>query len=201
MTGSGAHGTENGGGSVSLVLVRRLNAPAGLVFSAWTDPKWLVRWLVPGAGALREAVIDPRPGGAYRLDGVDPDGTAYQLCGSYIEIVPERRIVASWCYEGAAGGLRGPPTRIEVDLRPLGVDACELTLTHGALSGEEAASLHRTVWTICLDRLAWSLAPPRTNPPSARRSARSPNSMATSTASCRKPSTADASPTGCASWR
>lgn len=164
MTGGSAHGTEDGGGSVSLVLVRRLNAPAGLIFSAWTDPKWLVRWLVPGAGALREAVIDPRPGGAYRLEGVDPDGTAYQLCGSYIEIVPERRIVASWRYEGAAAGLRGPPTRVEVDLRPLGADACEVTLTHGALSSEEAASLHRTVWTICLDRLAWSLAPASDEP-------------------------------------
>lgn len=164
MSSIDAPRTEGAGGSVSLVLIRRLNAPAGLIFSAWTDPKWLVRWLVPGAGMLREAVIDPRPGGAYRLDGVDPDGTAYQLRGRYIEIVPERRIVASWCYEGAAAGLRGPPTRIEVDLRSVGTDACELTLTHGTLSGEEAASLHRTVWTICLDRLAWSLAPAADEP-------------------------------------
>jgi uncharacterized protein YndB with AHSA1/START domain/predicted pyridoxine 5'-phosphate oxidase superfamily flavin-nucleotide-binding protein len=159
MSGTGAPD-----GSVSLILVRRMNAAAGLIFAAWTDPKWLVRWLVPGAGMLRGAVIDPRPGGAYRLEGIDPDGTPYRLCGRYIEIVPERRIAASWSYEGAAAGLLGPPTRVEVDLRPLGIDACELTLTHASLSGEEAAALHRTVWTICLDRLAWSLAPGEDEP-------------------------------------
>jgi uncharacterized protein len=159
MTSAGTPGTEGGSGSVSLVLVRRVNAPVSFIFTAWTDPKWLARWLVPGAGTLREAVIDPRPGGAYRLEAVDPDGMPYRLSGRYLEIVPERRIVATWSYEGAATGLLGPPTRVEVDLRPLGADTCELTLTHGALSGEEAAAYHRTVWTICLDRLAWSLAP------------------------------------------
>jgi hypothetical protein len=73
--------------------------------------------------------------------------------------VPERRIVASWSYEGAAAGMLGPPTLVTAELRPLGPDACELTLTHGALPGEEAAALHRLVWSICLDRLAWSLTP------------------------------------------
>ncbi|MBU3890844.1 SRPBCC domain-containing protein [Methylosinus sp. KRF6] len=156
--------TSAAGRSVSLVLVRRINAPARQIFTAWTDPKWLVRWLIPGAGALREAVIDPRPGGAYRLEGLDPDGTRYQLCGRYIDVAPERRISSSWEYEGAAAGLCGPPTRVDVDLRPLGADACELTLTHGELQGEEAAATHRILWTICLDRLVWSLVPPPDEP-------------------------------------
>jgi uncharacterized protein len=159
MIGAGTPGTEGSSGSVSLVLVRCMNAPPGLIFTAWTDPKWLVRWLVPGAGTLREAVIDARPGGAYRLEAIDPDGMPYRLCGHYIEIVPNRRIVASWRYEGGTAGLLGPPTRVTADLRPLGPDACELTLTHGELPGEEAAALHRMVWSICFDRLAWSLAP------------------------------------------
>lgn len=154
MTDAGAAGSL-----ASLVLVRRIDAAAGQIFTAWTDPRWLVRWLIPGAGALREAVLDPRPGGAYRLEGLDPDGTRYRLCGRYIEIVPERRIAMSWEYEGAATSLCGPPTRVDVDLRPLGTDACELTLTHGELRGEDAVAAHRTVWTICLDRLVWSLAP------------------------------------------
>ncbi|MBG0807849.1 SRPBCC domain-containing protein [Methylosinus sp. H3A] len=156
--------TGPAGRPVSLVLVRRINAPAGQIFTAWTDPKWLVRWLIPGAGALRDAVIDPSPGGAYRLEGLDPDGTRYCLCGRYIEVAAERRIALSWEYEGAAAGLCGPPTRVDVDLRPLGADACELTLTHGELQGEEAAATHRILWTICLDRLVWSLVPPPDEP-------------------------------------
>lgn len=156
--------TDAAGRPVSLVLVRRINAPAGHIFTAWTDPKWLVRWLIPGAGALREAVIDPRPGGAYRLEGLDPDGTRYRLCGRYIDVATERRIALSWEYEGAAAGLCGPPTRVDVDLRPLGADACELTLTHGELQGDEAAATHRILWTICLDRLVWSLVPPPDEP-------------------------------------
>jgi uncharacterized protein YndB with AHSA1/START domain/predicted pyridoxine 5'-phosphate oxidase superfamily flavin-nucleotide-binding protein len=149
---------------ISVASVRRLSAPAGLVFAACTDPKWLVRWLAPGAGTVRSATVDLRPGGSFRLDGVDPDGVPYEICGRYLEIVHERRIVTGWAYRGALANLGGAPSKVRIDLREIGKDACELTLTHSELTSTEAAEIYRIVWSVCLDRLAWATDPDPAEP-------------------------------------
>jgi uncharacterized protein YndB with AHSA1/START domain/predicted pyridoxine 5'-phosphate oxidase superfamily flavin-nucleotide-binding protein len=142
-----------------MTLVRQLDAPTGLVFNACTDPKWLSRWLAPGAGTIEWVTVDLRPGGAFRLHGIDPDGAGYDIWGCYIEIVPDQRIVATWHYSGAVADLQGLPSTLRIDVRTLGQDRCELALTHAELTSAEAAELYRTVWSICLDRLAWSIDP------------------------------------------
>lgn len=149
-----------GADSTSAVsLVRRLAAPVALVFTACTDPKWLARWLAPGAGTVRAVIVDLRPDGAFRLDGVDPDGEAYEISGRYLEIVREKRIVMTWSYDGAIVALAGPTSRVQIDLRSLGEDVCELALTHGELKGAAAAETYHLVWSVCLDRFAWSIDP------------------------------------------
>ncbi|MGQ9366203.1 SRPBCC domain-containing protein [Azospirillum sp. ST 5-10] len=155
---------RRGDPTVSIALVRRLDASVALAFEACTDPKWLARWLTPGAGAVRSATVDIRPGGAYRLDGIDPDGTPYEISGRYLDIAHAKRIVATWNYDGAVADLGGPTSKVRIDLRPLGEDACELTLTHTELTSTEAAELYRTVWSICLDRLAWAADPDPADP-------------------------------------
>jgi uncharacterized protein YndB with AHSA1/START domain/predicted pyridoxine 5'-phosphate oxidase superfamily flavin-nucleotide-binding protein len=144
---------------VSVALVRRLNASADLVFKACTDPKWLARWLTPGAGTIHSVTVDFRVGGSFRLDGMDPDGSPYEVTGCYLEITPGKRIVATWNYDGAVAELGGPVSEIQFDLRSLGQDVCELTLTHAEMADNGKAERYRTVWSICLDRLAWSTDP------------------------------------------
>lgn len=39
-------------------MVRKLNAPARAVFTAWTDPTILAKWLAPGADTVTSVTID-----------------------------------------------------------------------------------------------------------------------------------------------
>jgi uncharacterized protein YndB with AHSA1/START domain/predicted pyridoxine 5'-phosphate oxidase superfamily flavin-nucleotide-binding protein len=150
--------------TMAVAVVRRVDVSAALAYVACTDPKWLVRWLVPGAGTIRSAAVDLRPGGSYSLEGLDPDGAPYQVSGCYIRIDADKCIIATWNYEGSVADLTGPPSKIRIDLRPLGSDACEITLTHKELNRTESLELYRTVWSICLDRLAWASAPDASEP-------------------------------------
>ncbi len=64
----------------------------------------------------------------------------------------------TWLYAGE-GPLAGPPSRVQIDLRPLGADVTELTLSHTRLDGQDVADRYRAAWAICLERLHWSTAP------------------------------------------
>ena len=46
---------------------RLIAAPAARLFSCWTDPSQLVRWLPPRGMTGRIEALDARPGGAFRL--------------------------------------------------------------------------------------------------------------------------------------
>ncbi|SFL21758.1 SRPBCC domain-containing protein [Methylobacterium pseudosasicola] len=143
---------------IAIALVRQLDAAAALVFEACSDPRRLARWLTPGAGEVGDVSCDLRVGGRFSLEGCNPDGRAYAVSGEYLEIVPLRRLAMTWHYVGE-GPLAGPPSRVEIDLRPLGADVTELTLTHTQLDRQEIADRYRSAWTICLERLRWSTTP------------------------------------------
>ena len=89
------------------VVVRRtFDAPARLVFEAWTTPELFRQWWLPQSmGArLRSIDMDARTGGSYRLDF--GDGMAFY--GTYREVTPHTRIV--WTNE--EGGESGSVTTV-----------------------------------------------------------------------------------------
>src|SRR3977135_3417664 len=74
---------------------RTFDAPARIVFQAWTTPALFKRWWVPKSMplALLSYEADIRVGGGYRLV-FDVDGTKTMACfGKYIEVTPHSRIV------------------------------------------------------------------------------------------------------------
>src|SRR6187431_2351854 len=87
-----------------VVVTRTFDAPARIVFEAWTKPELFKRWWVPKSIgiSLLSCEMDARTGGTYRL--------VYGHCGSemafhgrYLEVTPHSRIV--WTNEeGAEGG-------------------------------------------------------------------------------------------------
>lgn len=143
--------------NVSLALVRRLKAPVGAVYAAWTEPKLVARWLQPGASVVTSVTNDLKKGGRYRIDGLDDSGIEYCISGTYLDLDIDRRIAFTWTYEGAAVALRGDASFVVAELRPLGTDLTELTLTHEKLSKRREADLYREAWTSCLDQLCDSL--------------------------------------------
>ena len=75
-----------------LVVTRTFNAPARIVFEAWTRPELFMRWWVPKSMgmSLRSCEMDVRVGGKYRLE-FEPDGMAF--FGTYLEVTPHSRLV------------------------------------------------------------------------------------------------------------
>ena len=90
-----------------LVVTRTFNAPARIVFDAWTRPELFTQWWLPKSMgmALRSCEMDVRAGGKYRLE-FEPDGMAF--FGTYLEVTPPSRLV--WTNE--EGGEGGPVTTV-----------------------------------------------------------------------------------------
>lgn len=77
-----------------IVLCRVFDAPRALVFKVWTDAEHVGKWFGPKGYTCTTHAIDLRVGGQWRFDFIAPDGTLYTNRMEYLEIVPDRRIVA-----------------------------------------------------------------------------------------------------------
>ena len=80
-----------------LVVTRTFDAPARLVFEAWSNPELFQRWWVPKSMGmeLHACEMDVRTGGTYRLNF----GEGMDFFGRYLEVTPPSRIV--WTNEEA----------------------------------------------------------------------------------------------------
>lgn len=78
-----------------VVVTRTFDAPARLVFEAWSNPELFRKWWVPRSMGmtLASCEMDVRTGGKYRLVFGDDPANAMAFFGSYIEVVPDKRIV------------------------------------------------------------------------------------------------------------
>jgi uncharacterized protein YndB with AHSA1/START domain len=90
-----------------LVVTRTFNAPARIVFEAWTRPELLKRWWVPKGApiSLLSCEMDVRVGGKYRLvfTLVSDPSKQMEVFGKYKEVTPHSRLV--WTNdEGDEGG-------------------------------------------------------------------------------------------------
>jgi uncharacterized protein YndB with AHSA1/START domain len=135
-------------GSPSLTLRRRINASPARVYAAWTQPSNLMQWMNPYDRVCVHAEADVRVGGHYRVVMRAPDGAEEVVSGTYLEVVPDARLVFTWAW-------RGTPereTRVTVMLREEG-RATELTLKHEYFLDEAARDDHRGGWSSALDRL------------------------------------------------
>jgi len=139
----------NTGESVS--LVRTIKAPAEKVFAAWTDGTQLQRWLAPIAQA------DGRVGGRFRLEVQTADG-AHVVAGEYQELLPARRIVMSWVYEGPMAPTGKEPTTVTVELRPSESNT-EVSVRHEGLKNPTyREAIRQGAWAEALTQLDSLLA-------------------------------------------
>ena len=138
-----------------VVVTRSFDAPARLVFEAWSKPELFKRWWVPKSMGmtLRSCEMDVRTGGGYRLgfgDGMD-------FFGRYLEVTPPSRVV--WTNdEGGENGSVTTVTLTETDGKTLLVMS-ELFSSKEALDadgGGAADAMHETFGQ--LDELLVDLA-------------------------------------------
>lgn len=91
-------------GDREILITREFDAPAALVWRAWTTPELVRQWWHARRGEVTSIEIDLRVGGAWRYVMVTPDGMEVALHGAYREIVPHERLVATEVYEGMPDG-------------------------------------------------------------------------------------------------
>jgi len=76
-----------------LVITRLLKAPRARLWQAWTDPALLKEWWCPKPWTTEVRAFELRPGGSFHTFMSGPDGGTSDNPGSFLEVVPQQRIV------------------------------------------------------------------------------------------------------------
>jgi uncharacterized protein YndB with AHSA1/START domain len=152
--------------SSAITYKLRIAARPETVFSYFTDPARLVRWMGT------EASLDPRPGGVCRIVfnstiaharevwtmlGVPQSGTGPRnghavMSGEFVTVEPHRRIVLTWGWEQTLLVLPPQSSEVEVSFTPDGDDTI-LGLVHRRLPAR-TIPFHQFGWGHYLPRLA-----------------------------------------------
>jgi uncharacterized protein YndB with AHSA1/START domain len=113
---SGATKVERGS-EREFVVTRTFDAPARLVFEAWTKPELFKLWWAPKSNPvpLLSCEMDVRAGGGYRLAFGHDAAHSMAFFGKYLEVSPPSRIV--WTNEESANGAVTTVTFDETDGR------------------------------------------------------------------------------------
>ena len=135
----------------ALTLRRKFPVAPEKVWRAWTDPQALRQWFGPAGEQQPVSVadIDLRAGGRFRLVFGGPQGNEHEAVGVYSEVVPNRKLVFSWCWP------RTTPdrvSRITILLSAEG-DGTDMEFRHEQFFDEAARDGHQRGWTVTFGKL------------------------------------------------
>lgn len=86
-----------------LKLSRVLRARRETVFRAWGSAEHVKRWFAPEGCDVLDAAVDMRVGGSFDINMRAPNGEANWLRGTFVEIVPDTRLVIDMRIDDSAG--------------------------------------------------------------------------------------------------
>ncbi|WP_285409828.1 SRPBCC domain-containing protein [Variovorax sp. efr-133-TYG-130] len=94
------------------------------------------------------AEVDLHVGGRFRVQMLADDGETYDVSGTYLEVVPNRKLVFSWAWRSTPERESRVTVRIEPD-----AEGCELLLLHEQFFDEAARDAHHHGWSEALVKL------------------------------------------------
>ena len=143
-----------------LVITRSFDAPARIVFEAWTTPDLFKQWWVPKSFGMEllSCEQDVRVGGTYRLVFRHGESGSMAFHGKYLEVVPPSRLV--WTNEESPDGSVTTLTFDEKDGKTLLVMS-ELYPSKEALEANAGAEGGLSESFDQLDEFLLTLVPPR----------------------------------------
>ncbi len=107
-------------------------------------------WMHPGGSDVIRAEFDVRVGGHYTIVFRKLDGGEVEVRGTYLEVVPERKLVFTWTPRGGAEH----ESQVTILLEPeQNANATWLTLTHERFADDAQRDDHRHGWTDGIDSL------------------------------------------------
>lgn len=86
----------------TLVLERILDATPDKAFKAWTTPELLKQFFAPKPYTTSHAELDVRAGGTNNITMRSPEGQDLPNLGVYLEVIPNRKLVFTDAFSGAA---------------------------------------------------------------------------------------------------
>ncbi len=131
----------------SLTIKRSFNASPAKVFSAWTDPEKVKRWMGPAAVQKVVAECDLRVGGRYHIKMIMTDDQ-HDVSGVYREVIPNEKLVFTWAWKST-------PEReslVTLTFKSDG-DGTLMTLTHEQFFDEAARDRHQGGWNGAMEKL------------------------------------------------
>ena len=137
----------------SLSIRREIKAPVEKVFAAWTNQNMAKQWFSPESDTVAEAEIEAKVGGVYRIVMAHPDRGLAEAIGEIKELVPNKKLVFTWNWQGKFDKFSDGETMLSLDFKPLGQNQTELIFTQTQLKSQESADAHTKGWNSCLNRL------------------------------------------------
>jgi uncharacterized protein YndB with AHSA1/START domain len=77
----------------TLTITRETHISPEKLFKGWTTPELYPQWFCPRPWFVKDVEIDLRPGGHSRMKICGPNGEAFLNEGTYLEIIPHRKLV------------------------------------------------------------------------------------------------------------
>ncbi len=88
-----------------VIITRVFDAPARLLFEAYSKPEHIMRWFGPAGWPVTLCEMDFRVGGKFRFAMTGPSGRQNTpFGGEYLEIIPDRKIVYDNGFESKGAG-------------------------------------------------------------------------------------------------
>jgi uncharacterized protein YndB with AHSA1/START domain len=85
---------------LEILTTREFDAPLALVFDVFTKPEHVRNWFAPFTDVVTVCEVDLRVGGGYHIVFVTEDGKECSFRGTYSEVDPPHRTVATWHFDG-----------------------------------------------------------------------------------------------------
>lgn len=125
-----------------LLITHLFDAPITAVFEAWTDPEKLKHWYAPDGCTIAYKSIEVRPGGRFHYHIHDPSHGGGWVIGTYLQIVPPKKLVFSMQFSNENGDIINPPADGNSAQWP---GEILTTVTFESIGNQTKATIHETV--------------------------------------------------------
>ena len=124
-------------GEKEILIEREFDAPARLVWEAFTTPEHVQRWWTAKRGGMEICEIDLRVGGKWRYVMTATNGMEVGFHGEYLEIEPHHRIVSTEAYEGIPDADANAATNVMTLEERDGTTKLSILVTHKTREGRD----------------------------------------------------------------